>query len=165
MTVLSAFVSIQKSEIGRKSSGITSIRNTGTEAQMREELAKAVGGVIANMSTDNVELTEDEIKKLLDVADIVTMARTAVEHDYRGDVIDAHAPEMPTRFAKQLTQIIRGGIAIGMSQKSHGISNSLCAGFRSTFTIEHSVGYCSPSGITSGRCTTTDQQTMDNCQA
>ena len=106
-----------KSEIGRKSSGITSIRNTGTEAQMREELAKAVGGVIANMSTDNVELTEDEIKKLLDVADIVTMARTAVEHDYRGDVIDAHAPEMPTRFAKQLTQIIRGGVAIGMSRK------------------------------------------------
>ena len=106
-----------KSEIGRKSSGITSIRNTGTEAQMREELAKAVGGVIANMSTDNVELTEDEIEKLLDVADIVTMARTAVEHDYRGDVIDAHAPEMPTRFAKQLTQIIRGGVAIGMSRK------------------------------------------------
>ena len=84
---------------------------------MREELAKAVGGVIAKMSTDNVELTEDEIKKLLDVADIVTMARTAVEHDYRGDVIDAHAPEMPTRFAKQLTQIIRGGVAIGMSRK------------------------------------------------
>ena len=106
-----------KSEIGRKSSGITSIRNTGTEAQMREELAKAVGGVIAKMSTDDVELTEDEIKKLLDVADIVTMARTAVEHDYRGDVIDAHAPEMPTRFAKQLTQIIRGGVAIGMSRK------------------------------------------------
>jgi hypothetical protein len=28
-----------------------------------------------------------------------------------------HAPEMPTRFAKQLTQIIRGGVAVGMSRK------------------------------------------------
>jgi hypothetical protein len=44
----------------------------------------------------------------------VTLARTGVEYDYRGDVIDAHAPEMPTRFAKQLTQIVRGAAAIGM---------------------------------------------------
>src|SRR5262249_1442157 len=32
----------------------------------------------------------------------------------KGDVSMAHAPEMPTRFAKQLTQIIRGGVAIGL---------------------------------------------------
>ena len=50
-------------------------------------------------------------------ADIVTMARTAVERDYRGEVIDAHMPEMPTRFAKQLAQIVRGGVAIGMPRK------------------------------------------------
>jgi hypothetical protein len=45
---------------------------------------------------------------------VVTLARTGVEIDYRGDVIDSHAPEMPTRFAKQLTMLMRGGIAIGM---------------------------------------------------
>ena len=43
------------------------------------------------------------------------MARTAVERDYQGEVIDAHAPEMPTRFAKQLAQMIRGAVAIGMT--------------------------------------------------
>jgi hypothetical protein len=32
-------------------------------------------------------------------------------------VIDAHDPEMPTRFAKQLTQIMRGAIAIGMERQ------------------------------------------------
>jgi hypothetical protein len=48
-------------------------------------------------------------------ADLVTLARTGVETDYRGDIIDAHAPEMPTRFAKHLTQIMRGAIAIGMA--------------------------------------------------
>jgi DNA-binding transcriptional ArsR family regulator len=53
---------------------------------------------------------------VLRAADLVTLARTGVEYDYRGDVIDAHAPEMPTRFAKQLTQVIRGAVAIGMDR-------------------------------------------------
>jgi hypothetical protein len=33
-------------------------------------------------------------------ADLVALARNGVEFDYRCGVIDAHAPEMPTRFAK-----------------------------------------------------------------
>ena len=47
-------------------------------------------------------LTETEKTSILRAADIVALARTGVELDYRGDVIDAHAPEMPTRLAKQL---------------------------------------------------------------
>ena len=35
---------------------------------------------------------------------------------HHGDVIDAHAPEAPTRFAKQLSQIVRGAVAIGLSR-------------------------------------------------
>lgn len=31
-------------------------------------------------------------------------------------MIDAHAPEMPTRFAKQLAQVLRGAVAIGMDR-------------------------------------------------
>ena len=69
----------------------------------------AVGGCVAHACTDDLRLTEDEIEQLLKAADIVTMARTAVERDYQGEIIDAHAPEMPTRFAKQLAQIVRGG--------------------------------------------------------
>jgi predicted transcriptional regulator len=45
------------------------------------------------------------------------LPRTGVEYDYRGDVIDAHAPEMPTRFGKQLAQIVRGGISIGVHRR------------------------------------------------
>jgi hypothetical protein len=114
------FVSIRidsKSDIKRKSAGIKAIRNTGTEIQMREELAKAVSGVIATMNTDNVPMIEDEIDQVMNVADIVTMARTAVERDYRGDISMSHAPEMPTRFAKQLAEMVRGGIAIGMTRE------------------------------------------------
>ena len=37
----------------------------------------------------------------------MTLCRTAVDYDYQGNPIDANAPEMPTRFAKQLVQIMR----------------------------------------------------------
>ena len=83
---------------------------------MRAELAAAVGGVIAGMNTTPITVTDEETETLLKAADLVTLARTGVEYDYRGDVIDAHAPEMPTRFAKQLAQIVRGAVAIGMDR-------------------------------------------------
>jgi hypothetical protein len=105
------------SNAGRKASGMRAIRNTGEEKRMREELSAALGGVVCHASAENVEVREDEVRQILNAADIVTMARTAVERDYAGEVIDAHAPEMPTRFAKQLTQMLRGGIAIGMSRQ------------------------------------------------
>src|SRR5262249_10517589 len=62
------------------------------------------------------ELTEAERDAILNAADLVTLARTAVDTDYRGDVIDAHAPEMPTRFARQLTQLFRGAVVIGLDR-------------------------------------------------
>jgi len=83
---------------------------------MRRDLAGAVNGVINGMDLTDTTLTEEETDIVLAAADLVTLARTGVEYDYRGDVIDAHAPEMPTRFAKELTQIIRGAVAIGMER-------------------------------------------------
>jgi hypothetical protein len=105
------------SNSGRDQSGIRAIRNTGSEVKMREELASAVGGVIAGVCADDVPLSDSEIDQLVKAADIVTMARTAAERDYQGNIDFTHAPEMPTRFAKQLTQMVRGGIAIGMSRE------------------------------------------------
>jgi hypothetical protein len=102
---------------GREAAGRQAISNTGNEAQMRRELAAAVAGAIAGMNQHPITVTDNESELLLRAANLVTLARTAVEYDYRGDVIDAHAPEMPTRFAKQLTQILRGGVAIGMNRQ------------------------------------------------
>ena len=67
---------------------------------MRLELAQVAGGLIANADMNVRQLTDAETDRLTKLANIVTRARTGVERDYRGDVIDAHAPEMPTRFAK-----------------------------------------------------------------
>jgi Bifunctional DNA primase/polymerase, N-terminal len=115
------------SNLGRQKSGSRAIDNTGSEVQMREELAAAVGGLVASACTDNVPIKDDERDRLLKAADIVTMARTAVERDYRGEVLWAHAPEMPTRFAKQLAQMVRGGVAIGMAREDAVLLAIRCA--------------------------------------
>jgi len=100
---------------GRVTSGRRAMKNTGEETKMRQELADAVAALINTVDPDKVyQLTDDDEDKIVRAADLITLARTAVEQDYRGNIIDAHAPEMPTRFAKQLTMILRGAIAIGM---------------------------------------------------
>jgi hypothetical protein len=105
------------SNTGRMAAGAMAIRNTGTEPEMRCRLAEAVAGLIGQVKPDcPCDLTNTERRRILRAADIVTLARTGVQTDYRGDIIDAHAPEMPTRFSRQLTQIMRGGLAIGMSR-------------------------------------------------
>ena len=90
------------------------VSNTGQEASMRAELATVVSGLVTNASTTEHQLTPAETAQLIKLANIVTWARTGTERDYRGNVTDAHASEMPTRFVKQLTQLVRGAVAIGM---------------------------------------------------
>ena len=107
------------SHTGRIGGGLRAVRNTGSEVAMRRELADAVAGLINSIDANNVYvLTDEDEDVIVRAADLVTLARTGVEIDYRGEVIDAHAPEMPTRLAKQLTQIMRGAIAIGMDHES-----------------------------------------------
>jgi hypothetical protein len=101
---------------GRRASGMRAIRNTGDEIAMRRELAAAVSGIIEQVDpAEEYRLNDAETTKLVDMADVVTRARTGVERDFQGEVVDAHMPEMPTRFAKQLAQVIRGAVAIGMT--------------------------------------------------
>lgn len=105
------------SRLGRLSAGRQALRNVGHEEQMRSELAAAAGGVLAGLDATSAGLTEQDMAILLGLADLVTMARTAVERDYRGEVVEAHAPEAPTRFAKMLGQLVRGALALGASQE------------------------------------------------
>ena len=105
------------SHLGRESAGRHAIGNTGRETEMRADLAEAVAGLLQTVDPQQaITLTTAEVEAVLAAANITALCRTGVEYDYRGDPIEAHAPEMPTRFAKQLTQIIRGGVAIGMSR-------------------------------------------------
>ena len=111
------FVTIRPdSRKGRLKSGLQAMRNTGSESTMRQEMAQAVAGLVGTIDVDTPYcLTNDDEDRIVRAAELVTLARTGVEIDYRGDVIDAHDPEAPTRLAKQLTQIMRGAMAIGMA--------------------------------------------------
>ena len=102
------------STAGRLSAACKAIENTGREAKMRTELADAAGRLVTSASTDEHQLTPTETERLIKLANIVTWTRSGVERDYKGDMVDAHAQEMPTRFAKQLTMLVRGAVAIGM---------------------------------------------------
>src|SRR5690606_9997833 len=106
------------SDENRRAAGRQALRNVSREAAMRAEHADVVGRLLASVdpSTD-VDLTDDEMDTLLDLADVVTRARTPVERDRSGAPLFAHALEMPTRFAKQLAQIARGGLALGMPRE------------------------------------------------
>lgn len=101
----------------RQAAGRKAIGNTGHEEEMRTQLAAAAAGVLANIGRETpITLTAEETEAIMEAANIVTLVRTGVDFDYRGDVIDAHAPEMPTRFAKQLAQVVRGAVALGMDR-------------------------------------------------
>jgi hypothetical protein len=103
------------SSTGRHTAGYKAMANTGDEQRMRAELARVVSDVLTCVNTASVvRPTPAETDQLLAAADVVSLCRTGVDYDYRGAVIDAHAPEMPTRLAKQLVQVMRGACAVGM---------------------------------------------------
>jgi hypothetical protein len=94
-------------------------RNIGQETVMRAELAAAVGRLLDGIDpAHDPDLPEAHWADLEAMADLVALARTAVETDYRGDPIEAHAPEVPTRLVKQLGQLMRGATAIGLSPEA-----------------------------------------------
>src|SRR5262245_6672302 len=99
---------------GRLSAAGKAIENTGQEAKMRAELADGARRLVTGASAAEYQLAPTETQQLIKLANIVTWTRSGVERDYKGDMVDAHAQEMPTRFAKQLTQLVRGAVAIGM---------------------------------------------------
>jgi hypothetical protein len=116
------------STTGRTEAGMQAIRNTGREKEMRADLERVVGALIREVRAEAVgPLSEDEIERLIRVANVATLARTAVERDFKGDVIDAHAPEAPTRFSKQLSMMVRGGWAIGMEREAAMRLGARCA--------------------------------------
>lgn len=105
------------SKSGRLESSRQAMSNVGDEIAMRRQLSMAVKAAleINNQADLSLKFFEEEI--LIRAADLVTLARTAVVRDRQGNVTDAHAPEAPTRFVKQLTQVVRGALALDMKRE------------------------------------------------
>lgn len=112
----------------RRSASRQAMNNVSHETVMRKELAGAVGALLKDLTSRSITAQQDEVDQLFQAADLVTRARTAVERDYQGNPMFAHALEMPTRFAKQLVQVLRGGLALGMTRPVAMATALRCAG-------------------------------------
>jgi len=88
--------------------------NLGDEVEMRAELRAAFRDVLSNVDRELAVLTLEDERQLIEAADFVATARTPISRDYKGIVTDIPSPEVPTRIVKQLAQVVRGGLAIGM---------------------------------------------------
>ena len=106
---------VVRQRIDRRKAGEKAISNVGSERVMREEIGAAVRDALAAPLTPDPPEVEDTAS-LLALADLVTRCRTPVERDYQGNPSWAHDLEAPTRFAKQLVQLARGGLSLGMTQ-------------------------------------------------
>ena len=101
----------------RRAAGCQAMRNVSSEVTMREELAASTGKLLAAVTaTGRIKLSEAEEDVIYDVADLITRTRSPVERDYKGEPLFAHALEVPTRLAKELVQLVRGGLALGMTR-------------------------------------------------
>lgn len=114
----------------RQSAGRQAMRNVNSEVAMRAELSKLVGELLKvdHDADAEIDLLGPELDTLLSLADLVTRARTAVERDFQGDPVFAHALEMPTRYAKQLVQLVRGGLVLGMTREDAMSAAKRCGG-------------------------------------
>jgi Toprim-like len=103
---------------GRESAFRQAMKNAGHEKAMRRELAEVVGELLATVdpaTAPPANLSREQVTSLFNMANVVTRARTAVEQSYQLEVIEPHDPEMPTRLGKQLFQMVRGAVALGLA--------------------------------------------------
>src|SRR5438128_4752994 len=92
--------------------------NLGHEVEMRGALQSAVRAVLAQVQPLNgFFMTGDESAYLNRLAVFVARCRTAVDGNYRGEPVDVHASEHPGRFIKQLGQLLRGALSIGLTRR------------------------------------------------
>ncbi|MGO9156778.1 DUF3854 domain-containing protein [Mycobacterium sp.] len=101
----------------RKDAAKSAVRGVGGEKKMRADLARLVAGLVENIDTAAaINPDDNEIDAIINAADLVTRARTAVDRAPNGEVEEAHMLEMPTRYPKELVQIFRGATAIGLGR-------------------------------------------------
>ncbi len=95
------------------------VKNTGTEGNMRKELAEAVKGFFGSLRVKTPpELTPDTVDALIVLADLTAKGRAGVARDgYERTLQYKAEPEIPARLAKQLTVLGQGLAAVAGKTK------------------------------------------------
>jgi hypothetical protein len=112
------FVLYRLPEASRQDSARRAIGLGGQEKELRAEIRALVAAFLRQFRhVGQLPLPDDFVNPLISLADIVTRARTGVARDYQSrDVLYLPEPEAPARLAKQLAQLARGLLAIGVEE-------------------------------------------------
>ncbi len=101
--------------VDRRQQARQSMVQAGREGEMRQQLAAAVAGLFAEgPPRPPAELTEEVVAPLVEVSNLVALARSPVERDARHEIELVPDPEAPTRLAKALAMLYRGLTSVGL---------------------------------------------------
>lgn len=86
------------------------------EAELRERIQSTVGRFLAQFQgVGRLDLPDEYTEPLVALADMVTRARSGVARDWQTrDMLYLPEPEAPTRFAKQVAQLMAAMLAMGV---------------------------------------------------
>lgn len=96
------------------------LKQDGRQKQMRQEMAKAMVGLIesSDFSKVNRELSQEESEWLSRLAIYTARARTPVERDFREHIIVLPQAEGPARLVGQMRRLYGGLEAIGTDEET-----------------------------------------------
>ena len=104
-------------EIDGKAQATRALRNAGREAEMRTELTRAIGGLVAGIALPDSlpELTEKVERQLVALSCLGSRSRSAVDRDGRTREIDLIPDaEAPARIVQALRRVYSGLLIIGV---------------------------------------------------
>jgi putative DNA primase/helicase len=112
------FVLYRMPEVSRPEIARRSLTRRGREQELREHIVTLVATFLAQFrNVGRLELPERFTEPIITLSDIVTRARSGVARDRQTrDILYLPEPEVPTRFAKQIAQLMAAAIRIGVSE-------------------------------------------------
>jgi Domain of unknown function (DUF3854) len=105
------FLCVRPQHESRTKFGKRASVGAGDEIETRAALAQAVRSLFNTPTVLPAPVPDEDL--LVDVADLVTLARSPIQRDGRGELVLVLAPEMPGRFVKALTGLWNGLTALG----------------------------------------------------
>ncbi len=104
------FLQLRLRQPDRREAGLRAAQNLERDdAKIRKDLRASVAQFVTRLPADAPTISEAHLSTLVDIAELVTRARSAVERDPRDrDVVFTPTPEMPPRFVRQLVSLAHG---------------------------------------------------------
>ena len=98
----------EQSAADREARVVSAIMSTGTEAGSDERMRRVVSRFLARNDTTRIVPEKWFVKRLKPLVDFISLLRTAVSRDFKGELTMQPEQEYPTRVAKQLTKLGMG---------------------------------------------------------